>query len=153
MSRLLPLIAGAALLGSAPTLHLPEPASFPAAAREALHQRMSQHADQLEWLLSAALMLNYDLAATAATRLAEDPKLARPRPGDVDTLNAALPKGFFDLQERMVKQARAVAAAARTHDDARIAKTVGRLTETCVACHSVYLYGAMVEPPPNDETP
>ncbi len=124
------------------TLHLPEPVSFPAAARQALGRRMSEHADQLEWVLSAVLMLNYDLAARSATNLADDPKLAPPPPGDLDTLNAALPKRFFVLQAQLSKRARAVAAAAKAHDDVKLSQSVGRLTETCVACHAVYLYGA-----------
>lgn len=126
---------------AARTLHLAEPKDFPAAARQALAQRMSQHADQLEWVLSAALMLNYDLAARSATNLADDPKLAPPPPGDLDTLNAALPKRFFVLQAQLAKKARAVATAAKAKDDVKLSQAVGKLTETCVACHSAYLYG------------
>ena len=39
----------------------------------------------------------------------------------------------------LVARAAAVMVAARTKDDARIVQAAGRLTETCVACHSLYL--------------
>jgi hypothetical protein len=137
-----PEVGNTPIAGSAQPIHLQAPASFPASARKMLDQRMNEHADQLEWLLSAALMLNYDLAETAATNLANDPKLAGPSAGDLDTLNALLPKKFFMLQAQLAERARDVAAAAKTHDNGKLGRALGRLTETCVACHSVYLYGA-----------
>lgn len=134
-------VASTPVADSAQPIHLQAPARFPASARKMLDQRMNEHANELEWLLSAALMLNYDLAETAATNLANDPKLARPSAGDMDTLNALLPKKFFALQAQLAKRARDVAAAAKTHDNGKLGRALGRLTETCVACHSAYLYG------------
>lgn len=131
---------------SRPPPHLEAPEGLPLAARDALAARMANHASDLEWLLAAALTLNHDLAAQAATEIANTPRFGRPLPGDTQSLNAMLPKRFFELQDQLAQRARAVAAAARSRNDQLLARAMGHMTETCVECHSVYLHGRRGEP-------
>ncbi|MHB8417617.1 MAG: cytochrome c [Myxococcales bacterium] len=138
-----------------PAPHLEAPGNLPLAARNALALRMANHANDLEWLLAAALTLNHALAEQAATEIASTPRFGRPLPGDLQSLNALLPKRFFELQDQLAQRARAVAKAARTHDDRALAAAMGRMTSTCIECHSVYLHGTKEDPPnsEDDETP
>jgi len=138
-----------------PQLHLEAPGNLPLAARDALALRMANHASDLEWLLAATLTLNHELAEQSAMEIANTPRFGRPLPGDLQSLNALLPKRFFELQDQLAQRARAVAQAARTHDDRALAHAMGRMTETCVQCHSVYLHGKSSEPPgaADDATP
>ncbi len=150
------LLAGVAALGAAPEEpakvtprplpHLEAPGDLPLAARDALALKMRNHANDLEWLFAAVLMLNHDLAEQAATGIADTPRRSRPLPGYLQSLNALLPKRFFELQEQLAQRARAVAAAAHAKDDREMSRAMGRLTETCVQCHSVYLHGRGAEP-------
>ncbi len=130
----------------ASALHFPRAGSLPLAARDALALRMSNHASDLERLLAAALTLNHQLAEDAANKLAASPRIERPRAGDLDSLSALLPARFFDLQDQLARQAQTVAKAAHLRDDRLLAKSMGALTETCVACHSVYLHEKGDEP-------
>lgn len=116
----------------APRPHLEAPEDLPLAARDALASKMRSHADDLEWLMAAVLMLNHDLAQQAATEIANTPRLSRPLPGDLQSVNALLPPRFFALQDALAERARAVAAAARARDDPALARAMGRLPETCV---------------------
>ncbi|MBZ4415367.1 cytochrome c [Myxococcus sp. RHSTA-1-4] len=73
-----------------------------------------------------------------AARIVNEPRIARPVPGGEDELNALLPERFFALQDEARNRAQAVQEAAQKRDDAALAESFGRLTETCVSCHSVY---------------
>jgi hypothetical protein len=75
----------------------------------------------------------------SADRIASAPKLARPVAGGQDDLNAALPERFFLLQDDLHSRAGALVDAARAKNDKRLGQAFGRLTETCVECHSAYV--------------
>ena len=78
---------------------------------------------------------------SVASRIASEPRLVRPIVGGEYDLNAALPETFFVLQDEARLRAQALGEASRAQDDVALAKAFGRLTETCVACHSAYLRG------------
>jgi len=123
--------------------HLRKPDRIPPVLASLLEARMVGHGDDLEWLLANVLMLNRENVEIWATGLAKTPLIARPTGADNDTLNAQLPARFFDLQDDLKKAATDLATAAHGHDDRAMSKAFGRLTETCVACHSVYLDDAL----------
>lgn len=120
-------------------LQLAERESLPDEAREMLHGRMLRHGDQLVYLVTSVLLLDYASTARLADALASEPRLGRPTPEDKDTLNALLPPAFFKYQDALTVHARELAAAARKSDDAALAETFAAVTKTCVGCHSVYL--------------
>jgi hypothetical protein len=119
-----------------PTLERSEP--FPQAVRAALKRTMLEHGNNMETLLWGSLMLDYDLISSVSRLIVDQPKLSRPG-ADRTTLNAYLPSRFFELQERLHSTARDLDQAARSKDDEAIARNYGRLAETCVSCHSLYL--------------
>ena len=108
-------------------------------ARAMLSRRMARHGRDLTVLVNAVVLLQRGVVAQIATGIAVEPRIVRPLPGDMDELNSALPERFFALQDELRDRAKDVADAARNRDDARLAESFGRLTETCVACHSAYL--------------
>jgi cytochrome c556 len=111
---------------------------LPGAARQALHEPMRRHAENMEVLLRAALMLDYAGTAAIADRILDEPRVSR-APGDPDAVNAAFPPEFFRLQDQLYSAATELAAAARQRDDAALAGAFARLSRTCVSCHSIYL--------------
>jgi hypothetical protein len=123
--------------------HLRKPDRIPPTAAALLETRMAGHGDDLEWLLANVLMLNRENVEIWSDALAKKPKLARPTTGTSDTLNALLPARFFDLQDQLQAAASSLASAAHGHDDRAMAKAFSHLTETCVACHSIYLDDAL----------
>jgi hypothetical protein len=122
-------------------LHTPE--YLPERAREMLRDRMARHGEDMMTLMAALLMLNYETAQEIALGISREPKLSRPGPQEKDTLNALLPRRFFDLQDLLVTRAKAVANAAAAADDARVMRAYGQLAETCLACHASYLRGVV----------
>lgn len=134
-----PAKAGAKPAHRKPAQHLPPPGYLPAAARALLGERMEQHAEGVTDLLTSVVLLDHEAAADVARDIADQPRLARPLPGQSDGLNASLPKRFFDLQDELQERARAVAKAAGSRDDRKLAQSFAALTQTCVACHATYL--------------
>ncbi|MBX7117234.1 MAG: hypothetical protein K1X64_23150 [Myxococcaceae bacterium] len=102
---------------------LPEPDYLLPLARKVLHERMERHGRDMPQLLLSVVLLQRDVAASTAARIANEPRVSRPPPADDFALNRALPERFFVLQEDLRQRAKAVA----------------ELTQTCVACHSAYL--------------
>jgi hypothetical protein len=127
---------------SKPTPSLPAPDYLPAGARAALRQKMERHGQAMTDLMLGVTLLQYDAASAAAGRIVDEPRFGRPIPGGEgdDELNSLLPERFFTLQDELRSRAQAVRDAARKRDDARLAESFGRLTETCVSCHAVYLH-------------
>ncbi|HEY0883060.1 MAG TPA: cytochrome c [Archangium sp.] len=123
-------------------MELAEPRWLPEEARALLSDRMERHGEDMTFLLPSVVLLNYRWAEGLTERIAAEPRLARAGEGDADSLNARLPKRFFELQDEVRARAREVSAAAQARDDARLARTFGELTQTCVACHALYLHGA-----------
>jgi hypothetical protein len=101
---------------------------------------MERHGEELTYLLANVLLLQYDDAAELAQLLADEPKLGRAAPGDVDSLNALLPESFFVFQDQLRERAKALALAARARADSAFVKAFGAVAETCVGCHSSYLH-------------
>lgn len=112
---------------------------LPKLARDVLHDRMTEHGDDMESLLWTVLMLDYESAATIADRIGKTDKLSRPEPSDNTTLNAALPDRFFDYQDELYDAANALRDAARAKDDAAISEQFNRISRACLGCHSLYL--------------
>jgi hypothetical protein len=118
---------------------LPAPDYLSETARALLRKKMDRHGLDAKDLMFGVTLLRYDVAKDAAQRIASEPRLVRPVAGGEDDLNAALPERFFVLQDEARLRAQAVAAAASNRDDKALAESYGRLVETCVSCHSVYL--------------
>jgi len=118
---------------------LPKPEWLPEAAREMLATRMQRHGEELMLLLVTVLTLGHEDSAHLAREVAAEPRIGRPGPGEKDTLNALLPARFFELQDELRERALAVADAADAKDSGRVVRAFGKLTETCVSCHAVYL--------------
>ena len=105
-----------------------------------LRPRMVRHGDDVTDLMWAVLLLDRAQTHALAERVVAEPRLARAHGlHELDTVNAALPPGFFVLQDELVTRAKAVAAASRQADDRVLSKAFGQLMETCVACHAAYL--------------
>jgi len=115
------------------------PDRLSAPTREFLSMRMKDHRVDMESLMRAVIVLDRRKAAVLSIRIAEDASLARPISGQTDLMNAQIPPRFFDLQEELRAAAREVSTAATKGSDMAIAKSFGKLTETCVACHASYL--------------
>jgi hypothetical protein len=142
MSRQLPLLlAGMLLVAAGPGNERPRlrsPGYLPPMARELLVERMRDHRAIMSGLTWAVVLLDRPAVEELAGDLASAPRLARTDPSAGD-LNALLPARFFELQEQLSARARELSAAAKGKDDAALASAYGKLSETCVACHSVYL--------------
>ncbi|MFT3843049.1 MAG: hypothetical protein QM723_39030 [Myxococcaceae bacterium] len=118
---------------------LTPPSYLPEMAREYLHRRMERHGRDMQELMFSVVLLTREVARDCATRIATEPRLARPEQSDEDTLNRALPPRFFVLQDELRDRAKKVADAATTGTDQQLGAAYAKLTETCIACHSVYL--------------
>lgn len=114
---------------------------LPALARQTLQHRMQRHAEDTAALLTSVLALDYESAARDATRIIEEPRLARPLAGDETLLNEALPERFFTLQDALTARAEELRGAAERRDTAALAQSFGNITATCVECHAVYAGG------------
>lgn len=114
---------------SRPELVRSEP--LPPPVREALHDRMIEHGDDMESLLWSALMLDHETAASIAERIAETPRIAGG--------TAGLPPRFFDYQDQLHDGAAALRRAALARDDAAIGREFARISGACIGCHSLYL--------------
>jgi hypothetical protein len=137
-----------ALRRDAPAPKLDEPEWLPPAARDALAQRMQRHGEEMMLLVIGVVILSYDGAREVALDIAREPRIGRPAPGERGTISSLLSPRFFDLQDELQERSRAVADAAGDRDAARLATAYGRLVETCVSCHSVY-----VRPPAESPVP
>jgi len=109
------------------------------AMRVILDNRMQHHGEAAMRLSMSVVLLDYADAWKAAQGISEQATLARPRPSEADTLNAALPPLFFDLQDELRVHADELQKAAEQRDPKKLGAAYGRLTSTCVACHAVYL--------------
>lgn len=131
--------AGTAPEGEEPGAGLAAPESLAPLARVLLHSRMQRHGDDLDALLRAVLLLQRPRVVELASQLAAEPSLAHAPADGADTLNAALPPRYFELEDALHREAAALAEAAGAgDDDAALAAHFGRLTQVCVSCHQVY---------------
>lgn len=104
---------------------------------------MEHHAVQMDALVWAVLLLDDASAAEIAGEIAGRPVLAKVPAGETDTVNAMLPPRFFKLQDQLAADARTVAALAAepSRKPGSLARALGNMTATCVACHTAYLRG------------
>jgi len=122
-----------------PRKGLRTPDHLPPLARRILHEQMLRHGDHAESLLWSALMLDHEAAQEIAGWVASEVTIARPIAGHEDALNSLLPAAFFAQQDALRAAAKRLGDAARARDDAALGQAYGELTQTCVACHSLYL--------------
>ena len=108
---------------------------------------MQRHGDDMLQLVMAVTLLQHERARRIATEISTEPRLVKPIAGGEDDVNAGLPLQLFTLQDELRLKAKSVAAAAEKADDKELAKSLGRLTETCVACHSAFLNPREAEEP------
>ncbi len=136
-------LAGAALVATShaePPKPAPASERLPAPVRRAIGLRMVNHGTDLGTLVNAAIILDLESVEFHAREIANEPTLSRPMPGEADTLSAAVPKRFFDLQDQLKLQAKALAEAAHQRDKNKVAHTFGQIAETCMVCHSEYMW-------------
>lgn len=100
---------------------------------------MERHGKDMSHLMTGVVLLKREVVEPLAQSLAGEPRITRPLPDSRDDLNAALPERFFVLQDELRERARSLAEAARTKDDKQLGEAFGRLTQTCIACHSAFL--------------
>ncbi len=126
---------------------LPPPGYLSPVARDVIRSRMGRHGGDMTRVLWAAVLLDYGEVAEFAGSIEAEPMLARPRPGDSESLNTELPSRYFDLQDDLRERASAVKKAALQRSSDALGKAFGRLSETCIACHATYMYGPKAKLP------
>jgi hypothetical protein len=112
---------------------------LPELARNVLRKNMLEHGDNMESLLWTALMLDHQTTELMARQILGQPRMSRPTPAAGETLNDSLPPRFFELQDALYEHAEDLRRAAEARDDMGMARAYGKLAETCVTCHSLYL--------------
>jgi len=144
ITRLLLMLAIAVVAKDGPT-KLESPNYISPKLREALAKRMENHGRSAMRLTIGVVLLAYRDVAEVALELADATGLAKPRPGEEGTLNAALPPPFFVFQDQLRARASELARVAGQRNNSELSKSFARLTETCMACHAVYLHGLGAE--------
>lgn len=117
--------------------HLRPPKTLPEGARHAVKTGMRAHGFRMQDLVWQVILLDYESAAKTAEGIQAEPGLARPV-GDPSTVNEGLPAQFFQLQDELKAQARALGEAAKKRDAAALADAFSALSQTCMRCHAVY---------------
>jgi cytochrome c556 len=125
----------------APPERLGGPQWLPGPARQILRTRMVSHASDMGQLMTAIMVLKYSEVRERADAIAGDANLSRPLTGDATELNSLLPERFFQHQDDLRRQARALSAAAARMNAKEVATAYGALSETCVHCHATYRAG------------
>jgi len=118
-------------------LALPVPSRIPASARAQLKAQMQKHGSQMIELLQHVLVLDHDGAAHIAGDVYDQPTIQK---GDKQGIGAYLPPRFFELQEQLRQQARALVLATAQKESVGAAQRFGALTTTCVQCHEAYMF-------------
>jgi hypothetical protein len=121
----------------APEHHL-APGRLSPVARSLLEGRMQRHGLAMENLSTRVVLLEYEQVVAAARDITDEAPLSRPLHG-TDEINAQIPPRFFDLQDELRVQVRAMAEAARSRDAPALGEAYGRSVRTCVGCHQLYL--------------
>jgi len=125
-----------AILASTPALRVP--AYLPAGARDIIAQRMGDHGADMKALLWGVLFFDDGVIRRVAADMG-----TREQVGATNDLEGILPDEFFVLEAQLGAQAKAMVrlASAPEPNAMVLARAYGALTETCVACHGVYLHG------------
>ena len=106
--------------------------------RELLRSRMASHANDMNNLMSAIMILDYPRISERAGGIASDANMARPVTQDATELGSSIPASFFDYQDELRGWARNLADAADQKSAVRVGRFYGKVSETCVKCHAVY---------------
>lgn len=125
---------------------LPTPGYLPELARAFLRQKMQNHGRDMQDLVRHVILLRYKSASELAQKIASEPRLVRPIVGGENDLNAALPEQLFVLQDELRNQSKHLADAAAKENSEELSAALGRVTETCISCHSAYLKPAPKAP-------
>lgn len=116
----------------------PEAEALSPVVRHFLHRRMERHGDDMTKLVRAVVLFDRRSARSLATDIANEPRLARPLSGDDAELNAQLPSRFFALQDELRQRAKTLVSATTSSDPTVLNAAFGRLTETCITCHTAF---------------
>jgi hypothetical protein len=120
----------------APPRGLPPPEHVVPEAQDELKARMARHANTMQELVRAVVVLDRPTIRVLATRIADEDLIARVE------RRRLLPRDLAREQSTLSEAARALAAAAiEGGDDRVLADRFASLTRTCVTCHSTYLHG------------
>jgi hypothetical protein len=121
-------------------------AELPKAAKPGVRQTMSRHAQHASALTQAVALGNDQVVVQEVRALLEEPRLARPLPGD-DTLNQELPPALFPLDDRFRSALEQLREAAARHDDEATLAGFGEVVRACRTCHE------KLRPPQKADTP
>jgi hypothetical protein len=119
------LLAG---LGPDSPKKLEPPGYIPAKLRRVLQKRMEHHGSAAMGLTVAVVLLSHDDVAELALQIAEEPGMARPREGETDTLNSALPAKFFEFQDQLRFRARELSTAAASRNNGKMNAAFAKVT-------------------------
>jgi len=104
--------------------------------RALLKSRMASHARDMGEMVAAIMILDYPKIEQHADAIVGDVTLSRPTTNDATELNSSLPEVFFERQDALRVEARALARDAHAQDARRVAADYGHLSEACVRCHA-----------------
>lgn len=111
---------------------------LPLAVRKLLEPRMGRHGKDFAALHEALEAKNYAAVERAARAIADESTIARPLPGDDESLNARIPERFFALQSALRARAEELAEAARGGSPERVRQSYEALGATCASCHETW---------------
>lgn len=117
-------------------------------ARALISKHMQGHGNEMTFLLWSVIFLDYEGVERLSRMIASEPRFARPHPSEGSDVNALLPARYFALQDDLASKARALAdlATSKRRNAAALVKAYGALAESCVGCHSVYLFEPEASP-------
>lgn len=112
------------------------PANLPGDVRASVAKTMKDHSDDVTLLMWSILFLDVDGAGEYAEEIAV-------RPVDLtDEERAKVPNNILRLHGELRSKAQQMAALSKQGRSVapEMAKALGDMTSTCVACHQAYLY-------------
>lgn len=121
-----------------PRKRMPAPEHLSPEIREHFRREMTAHGDDMTVLLWSILFLDVDGAADFAQEIKQMNWLKRPAEGE----ESQVPERIYALQEELVSRAEKLSAVASAgdHEPEELANVFGEVAQTCVKCHSYYLY-------------
>ena len=108
---------------------------LPKPTRDSLRAQMFEHGQNMDNLLWAAMMLDYERMRKIAEWIIERSDSATLRSSSPD-----IPHTFFALRDQLGDSAQRLREAALARNDTGIASSYGDLAESCIRCHSKYLF-------------
>ena len=123
---------------------LPGPEHISPNVRADLKARMGRHGNTMSNLVRALILLDRPTIRALAGRIADEEVVARVEASSGGAKKLELPAQYLAEQDHLRTVAQQLAAATLEPDrdaDLMLADRFAALAHTCVACHSVYLYG------------